>query len=70
MNNKKLVQINRSEFISIDESYRIQFFSIKGGLSAWVISSRRANGWYFAVDHAPTLDEARTKYFNIVKAVA
>ena len=70
MTGKKLVQINRSEFISMDESYRIQHFTLKGGLSAWVISSRRANGWYFAVDHAATLEAARVKYFDIVKAVA
>lgn len=70
MTGKKLVQINRSEFISMDESYRIQYFSMKGGSSAWVISSRRANGWFFAVDHAPTLEAARVKYFEIVKVVA
>lgn len=70
MNGKKLVQINRSEFIAIDESYRIQHFTHRGGASAWIISSRRANGWYFAVDHAPTLEAARAKYFDIVKEVA
>lgn len=68
MNSKKLVQLNRSEFISMDESYRIQHFSYRGGTSAWVISSRRSNGWYFAVDHAPTLDAARARYFELVAA--
>lgn len=52
----------------MDERFRIQYFSYRGGTSAWVISSRRANGWYFAVDHAPTLDAARARYFELVAA--
>ena len=70
MNSKKLVQKNRGEFYSVDGSFRIQYFPMKGGLSAWVISTRRANQFYFAVDHAPTLEEARAKYFELVKEVA
>jgi len=68
MNGKKLVRKNRGEYLSLDGSYRIQYFSFRGGESAWVISSRRANGFYFAVDHAPTFEEARTKYFGKVVA--
>ena len=68
MTGSSLVQINRSEFISMDERFRIQYFSYRGGTSAWVISSRRANGWYFAVDYAPTLDAARARYFELVAA--
>lgn len=65
---KKLARINRGEYLSMDGSYRIQYFSYRGGLSAWVISTRRANGFYFAVDHAPTFEEARAKYFAKVGA--
>lgn len=65
---KKLARINRGEYLSMDGSYRIQYFSYRGGSSAWVISTRRANGFYFAVDHAPTFEEACTKYFAKVGA--
>jgi hypothetical protein len=67
-NPKKLVRINRGEYLAMDQSYRIQYFTFKGGSSEWVISSRRSNGWYFAVDHAPTLEDAQAKYLARVSA--
>lgn len=68
VNPKKLVRINRGEYISMDQSYRIQYFTFKGGLNEWVISTRRSNGFFFAVDHAPTLEDAQAKYFAKVGA--
>jgi hypothetical protein len=68
MNGKQLVRKNRGEYLSLDGSYRIQYFSIRGGESAWVISTCRANGFYFAIDHAPTFEAARIKYLGKVAA--
>jgi hypothetical protein len=68
MNGKKLVQVNRGLFISVDKTHKIEYFTIPGGHSAWVIKTLRANGFYFAVDLAPTLEAARAKYFE--RAVA
>jgi hypothetical protein len=70
MNSKELWQKNRGEFYSVDGSFRIQYFIDRRGLSAWIISTRRSNGFYFAVDHASTFDNARAKYFELVKEVA
>jgi hypothetical protein len=62
----KLVAVNRSTFITYNQQFRIQHMSFKGGKSAWIVSKNRGNGWFFAVDHAPTYDEAVAK----MKAVA
>ena len=67
VNPKKLVRINRGEYVSIDQSYRIQYYSLKSGASAWIISIV-ADGECCAVDHAPTLADAQTKYFARVGA--
>ncbi len=70
MNTKQLVRINRAKFVTLDESFKIEYFTIRGGDSAWIISSRRANGFYFAVDHAATLELARQKFSQLVKVGA
>ena len=70
MNGKQLVRINRGKFVTLDETYKVEYFSIRGGDSAWIISSRRSHGFYFAVDHAPTFQLARAKFVELVKAVA
>jgi len=63
----QLFQINHSQFITTDQQYRIQYMSFRGGSSAWIISKNRGNGWFFAVDHAPTLEAAKTKFEQIVQ---
>jgi len=66
-----LFQINRGKFISTNEEFRIEYFIYKGGKSEWVISRKNNDGKYFsAVAGAPTLADAKAKYFEIVKAVA
>ena len=57
----KLVKVNQGTFITFNQQYRIQHFPFKGGKSAWVISSNRGNGFFFAIDQAPTFDEAVIK---------
>ena len=66
----QLVQINRGKFITTDEAFKIEYFSIRGGDSAWIISSRRSHGFYFAVDHAPTFELARKKFVELVRVSA
>ena len=66
----QLFQINRGMFITTNQQYRIQYMSFSGGESAWIISKNRGNGWFFAVDHAPTLEGAKAKFSLIAKAVA
>ncbi len=61
----KMVQINKAKFITIDEAFKIEYFSFKGGESAWIISSRRSHGFYFAIDHAKTLELAKQKLNDI-----
>jgi hypothetical protein len=65
-----LFQINKAKFITTDEAFKIEYFSIRGGDSAWIISSRCSNGLYFAVDHAATLELAKEKFMNLVKVGA
>jgi len=64
----ELFQINRGMFITTNQQYRIQYMSFRGGESAWIISKNRGNGWFFAVDHAPTLAEAKAKFTQIAVA--
>ena len=66
----QLFQINRGMFITTNQQYRIQYMSFSGGESAWIISKNRGNGWFFAVDHAPTLEGAKAKFSSIVKVGA
>jgi hypothetical protein len=62
-----LFQINRSEWISLDEQYRIQYFTFRGGKSEWVIS--RKDGKYFsALASATDLASAKIKYCELVGA--
>ncbi len=69
MNGKQLVQINRGKFVSVDDTYRIEYFIYRGGKSEWVISVKNADGIYFsAIDHAPTFEAARIKYLGKVSA--
>jgi hypothetical protein len=65
----KMVQITRAKFITVDEAFKIEYFSFKGGESAWIISSRRANDFYFAVDHAKTLELAKEKLIQLSQKV-
>jgi TnpA family transposase len=62
-----LFQINRSEWISLDQQYRIQYFTYRGGKSEWVIS--RKNGKYFsAMTSAKDLESAKNMYRELVGA--
>ena len=62
-----LFQINRSEWISLDQQYRIQYFTFRGGKSEWVIS--RNEGKYFsAITSAADLASAKIKYRELVGA--
>jgi hypothetical protein len=62
-----LFQINRSEWISLDQQYRIQYFTFCGGKSEWIIS--RKDGKYFsAVTSAADLQSAKNKYRELVAA--
>ena len=62
-----LFQINRSEWISLDQQYRIQYFTYRGGKSEWVIS--RKDGKYFsAMTSAADLESAKSKYRELVGA--
>ena len=62
-----LFQINRSEWISLDQQYRIQYLTFRGGKSEWIIS--RNEGKYFsAVTSAANLESAKTKYRELVGA--
>lgn len=63
----QLFQINRSEWISLNQEYRIQYFSYRGGSSQWVVS--RKDGKYFtAITSAADLASAKAKYFGLVAA--
>ena len=67
MNGKQLIQINRSKFVSIDDSARIEHITYRGGRSEWIISTKNADGKYFtAIDSAPTFEAARIKYLGKV----
>lgn len=67
----QLFQINRSEWISVNQEYRIQYFIYRGGLSEWVISRKNSTDNYFsAIAAAATIEDAKIKYFEIVKAAA
>jgi hypothetical protein len=70
MNSKKLWQKNRCEFYSFDHSFRIQYLIDTRGLSAWIISTRLPDGFYVAINQASTFNNARAKYFELVKEVA
>jgi hypothetical protein len=67
MTGSSLVRINQGYFVSMDGLYSIQYFCSNGS-RAWVISSRRTDGYFAAIDHAPTLDAAQTRYFELVAA--
>ena len=66
-NKMQLFQINRSQFITTDQQYRIQYMSFRGGDSAWIISKNKG-GWFFALDHAPTLEAAKAKFQQMMVA--
>lgn len=67
----QLFQINRGEWISTNQEYRLQYFIYRGGLSEWVISRKNSTDKYFsAIAAASTLNEAKAKYFEIVKVAA
>jgi hypothetical protein len=69
MNGKQLYRVNRAKYISLDGKHVIEYFIYRGGKSEWIISERNSDGFYFsAVDHAPTLEEARAKYLVKVGA--
>lgn len=67
MQDLQLVQINRSQWITYNQLFRIQYMSFRGGDSAWIISKNKG-GWMFAIDHAPTLEEAKAKFLQIAVA--
>jgi hypothetical protein len=63
----QLFQINRGEWISLNQEYRIQYFTYRGGSSEWVLS--RKDGKYFsAIAGASDLASAKAKYFELVAA--
>ena len=62
-----LFQINRSEWISLDEQYRIQYFTFRGGKSEWVIS-RKDGKCFSALASATDLASAKIKYRELVGA--
>jgi hypothetical protein len=67
----QLVQINRGKFVSVNDQYRIEYFTFKGGKSEWIISRKNNSSNYFSVvAGADTLVNARAKYVEIVKAGA
>ena len=67
VNKMQLFQINRSEWISLNQQYRIQHFTYRGGKSEWVIS--RKDGKYFsAIAGAADLASAKAKYVELVAA--
>jgi hypothetical protein len=70
MNVKTLWKKNPREYYSVDGSFRIQYFIDRRGLSAWIISTRLPDGFYVAVNQASTFDNARAKYFELLKEVA
>lgn len=63
----KLVQVNRSTFVTMNQEYRIQHTPFRGGKSAWIISVKEGN-WMKALDHAQTLPEARAKFIQMMVA--
>ena len=63
----KLIQVDRSTFISMNDQYRIQYTTFKGGKGEWIISVKDGN-WMKAIDHATTLPEARAKFLKIAVA--
>jgi hypothetical protein len=67
----QLFQINRGMYISTNEEYRVQYFIYRGGKSEWVISRKNSTDNYFsAIAGVSTLEDAKAKYAEIVKAVA
>ena len=62
-----LFQINRSEWISLDQQYRIQYFTLRGGKSEWVISRKDGN-YFSALTSAADLASAKIKYRELVGA--
>jgi hypothetical protein len=63
----QLFQINRSEWVSLNQEYRIQYFTYRGGKSEWVLS--RKDGKYFAaITGAADLASAKAKYLELVAA--
>lgn len=71
INSKKLLQVTPAKYISFDAMWRVEFVSVSGGKGDWLISLRNKDDKYFSViSHAPTFDEAREKYYSLVKALA
>jgi hypothetical protein len=63
----QLFQINRGEWISLNQEYRIQYFTYRGGKSEWVLS--RKDGKYFsAIAGVSDLASAKAKYLELVAA--
>jgi hypothetical protein len=71
INESKLLQVTRSKYISFDAMWRLEFVSVSGGKGDWIISLQNKDDKYFSViAHAPTFDQAREKYYSLVKALA
>lgn len=69
INSKQLFRMNRGKYSSVDGSHIIEYVIYRGGKSEWVIAKKNTNDFtYSAVDHAPTLEEARAKYLVKVGA--
>ena len=67
----QLFQINRAKFISVNDQFRVENVSFRGGKSEWIISRKNTDGKYFsAIASAKTLAEAKLVYAQIAKAVA
>jgi len=70
VNPLKLVQVDRSTYVTFNQQYRIQYLTFRGGKGEWIISKNKGNGWMFAIDHAPTLEAARARFHEIAQEVA
>jgi len=67
----QLFQINRGKFVSLNQEYRIDYVPYSGGASEWIISRKNSTDAYFtALTSAPTIADAKAKYFEIVKVGA
>jgi len=68
----KLVQINRSKFVSMNQKYVIEYVIYRGGLGEWIISHQDVSVAYSknAIGSASTLEGARSLYFSMVKVGA
>jgi hypothetical protein len=69
MPGSSLVRINAGFYVSMDNRYSIQYFSsYRSSGRGWVISFADGDGYRSAIEHAPTLEAAQARYFELVAA--